>query len=69
MIVDNLFSVINRGKSGGNIGISTDMPRFDRFTYGIQRNNINVITGDTGISVPPFLIMENPLNCWEIVKI
>lgn len=48
MIVSKLYELIEKGKEGNNIGISTDMPRFDKATYGIQRGTMTVIAGDTG---------------------
>lgn len=48
MIVGKLLSLVEKGKVGGNIGIPTNMPRFDKATYGIQRSSITVLVGDTG---------------------
>lgn len=48
MIVDRLFNMIDRGRDGKNIGISTQMPRLDGITYGVQREIIETIAADTG---------------------
>lgn len=48
MIVESLFSTIDRGKSGMNIGVSTGLPKLDNITYGIQSCWMTVIGGDSG---------------------
>jgi hypothetical protein len=48
MIVDNLFSSIARGKQGLNKGLSSGLPEFDTYTYGVQRRWMTVVAGDSG---------------------
>ena len=48
MIVDRLYNMINKGRSGDNIGIPTNMEKLDNILYGIQRECIETIAADTG---------------------
>ena len=59
MIVKRLFDLIEKGKEGNNIGIPTDMPKFDKATYGIQRGTMSVIAGDTGAGKSTLALWRN----------
>ena len=48
MIVENLFSSINRGRKGLNAGLSTGLIKLDGLVYGIQRRWMEVVAGDSG---------------------
>ena len=47
MGVQQLRANIKRGKTGGNIGISTGMPKLDSVIYGIQRRYLYTVGADT----------------------
>ena len=48
MIVESLFSSINRGREGLNAGLSTGLSKLDGLVYGIQRRWMEVVAGDSG---------------------
>ena len=48
MIVESLFSSINRGREGLNAGLSTGLSKLDGLVYGIQRRRMEVVAGDSG---------------------
>lgn len=48
MIVDNLFTRIDRGREGLNSGLSTGLPKLDKLVYGVQRQWMNVYCADSG---------------------
>jgi replicative DNA helicase len=48
MIVDSLFSSINRGKKGLNKGLSSGFDKLDTITYGVQRKWMTIYCGDSG---------------------
>ena len=39
--VDLLFQKINEGREGKNIGLSTGIPKLDKYTGGIQKVGIH----------------------------
>lgn len=45
--VDRLYQNIDRGKSGGNVGISTGLPAIDSIIYGVQKSYLYTIGADT----------------------
>ena len=48
MIVESLFSSINRGREGLDAGLSTGLSKLDGLVYGIQRRWMEVVAGDSG---------------------
>lgn len=48
MIVETLYSTINKGKLGKNIGLSTGLEKLDKLTYGLNRGWMYVWAGDSG---------------------
>ena len=48
MIVESLFSSINRGREGLNARLSTGLSKLDGLVYGIQRRWMEVVAGDSG---------------------
>lgn len=47
MAVEGFLSEVRAGKAGRNIGISTGMPKLDKYIYGIQRKYLYTIGADT----------------------
>lgn len=47
-IVESLFALIDRGREGLNIGVSTGLPKLDEIISGIQRQTFYLIAGGTG---------------------
>lgn len=62
MITENLFSIINSGRNGGNIGISTGLRIIDKYTYGIQKGWMTVIGGDTGSGKSSYVLFTSVYN-------
>lgn len=51
MIIDHIksfFNLVNRGRQGLNVGITTGLPKLDRLVSGIQRSTFYLIAGGTG---------------------
>ena len=46
--VDLLFQKINEGREGKNIGLSTGIPKLDKYTGGIQKGGYTLIFGLSG---------------------
>ena len=46
--LDELYELIDRGRSGLNIGISTQITKLDNTIAGVQRSTQFLIAGDTG---------------------
>ena len=46
--INTLFNNIKRGKKGGNIGVSTGIPKLDKIIHGIQRKCLITLGADTG---------------------
>jgi len=49
MGIKELNSLVERGKTGKNIGISTGMAKLDKVIYGIQRKFLYTIGASSGI--------------------
>lgn len=56
MIVDSLFSSIEKGKAGFNKGLSSGFPKLDSVTFGIQRRWLSVIAGDSGSGKTTYML-------------
>ena len=56
MIVESLFSSINRGREGLNAGLSTGLSKLDGLVYGIQRRWMEVVAGDSGSGKSSFVL-------------
>lgn len=46
--VDILFNLIDKGREGKNIGLSTGIPKLDEYTGGIQRGIYTLVFGLSG---------------------
>lgn len=47
-VVDELYSEIERGIAGDNIGLKTGLPKLDWYTGGFQKNSFRLIFGKSG---------------------
>lgn len=47
MAIEGFLNEVKVGKAGRNIGISTGMPKLDKYIYGIQRKYLYTIGADT----------------------
>lgn len=47
-LVEELYSAIDRGREGKNIGIKTGIPKMDGYTGGIQKKTYYLIFGLSG---------------------
>lgn len=47
-VVEELYDMIDRGRSGRNIGLSFGFPKLDQCIYGLQRGFITTLAGDSG---------------------
>lgn len=56
MGIEQLNSLVTRGKQGKNIGISTGMKKLDKILYGIQRKFIYTIGASSGIGKSSFVL-------------
>lgn len=56
MGIDALNELVQRGKEGKNIGISTGMEKLDKVLYGIQRKYIYTIGASSGIGKSSFTL-------------
>ena len=51
-----LNSLIQKGRKGKNIGISTGLPKLDSIIYGIQRRYLYLVGSDSGAGKSSFVI-------------
>ena len=49
--VDILYRLIDRGRQGKNIGLSTGSPKIDKCVGGIQRSNYTLVFGLSGSGI------------------
>lgn len=56
MNIKNLFTLIEKGKSGKNIGISTGMKKLDTVLYGIQKGYLYTIGASSGVGKTSFVL-------------
>jgi replicative DNA helicase len=49
MGIQNLNDLVERGRLGKNIGISTGLAKLDKVLYGIQRKFIYTIGASSGV--------------------
>lgn len=54
--VDRLFSLIERGKLGKNIGLDIGLPKLKKIIAGIQRSMYTVVAGSTGSGKTTFTL-------------
>ncbi len=57
--VDLLYQLIERGREGKNIGLSTGIPKVDSYTGGIQRGNYTLIFGLSGSGKSAWVLYNN----------
>lgn len=46
--VDSLYNLIEKGRSGLNVGLNIGLPKLQSMTYGVQRQTYTLICGATG---------------------
>ena len=68
MIVESLFSSINRGREGLNAGLSTGLSKLDGLVYGIQRRWMEVVAGDSG-SNSTAVHIRNYMNYYRVKSV
>ena len=56
--VDLLFQKIDEGRKGNNIGLSTGIPKLDKYTGGMQKGGYTLIFGLSGSGRFCFLIKK-----------
>lgn len=54
--IDQLFSHIEKGMEGHNIGVSTGLPKLDSIIFGIQQSYLYTIGADSGAGKSSFAI-------------
>ena len=54
--VDLLFQKINEGRKGKNIGLSTGIPKLDKYTGGVQKIGYTLIFGLSGSGKSSFVL-------------
>lgn len=47
-LVSEFMKLVDEGKKGNNIGLSTGLPKLDKIIYGVQRRSIVLIGGTSG---------------------
>lgn len=48
MITEKLFNLVEKGREGHNMGLSTGLPKLDNLIYGVQRQWMYVIAAGSG---------------------
>lgn len=56
MGVKQFFNVVNKGKYGKNLGISTGIPKLDSIIFGIQKGTLYTIGADSGSGKTSFAL-------------
>lgn len=57
-VTDNLFKSIVAGKKGGNLGIPTNLPTIDEYTYGVQRKQLVTVFADSGAGKTTYVLQN-----------
>lgn len=55
-IVDILYKLIDRGREGKNIGISTGLPKVDHYTGGIQKGIYTLVFAQSGVGKSSYVL-------------
>ena len=47
-LISDFMHLVDEGKKGNNIGLSTGLSKLDKIVYGVQRRNITLIGATSG---------------------
>lgn len=47
-LISDFLHLVDEGKKGNNIGLSTGLSKLDKIVYGVQRRNITLIGATSG---------------------
>lgn len=65
MLVDNLFSLIDKGREGHNWGLPMGMPKLEMFVDGVARDTKTIVFSGSGVGKTSFVLhsyMYKPLT-------
>ena len=58
-IVDELYSEIDNGREGRNLGLKTGLPKLDWYTGGFQKGVYKLIFGQSGSGKSSYVIYSD----------